>query len=204
MDLRPLMELRIENAYYKPGAQRRGLEGFLGTETAHYEVTENGLRLLSFQPMQNRPESDAPVQNLIAPIQGRYRYHRLFYEVFFRRRNDARGSVLLGANSMDALERLSAEMTEPESVCNSTSTQCTVFPEACTVSVEMQIVVNGKRKTVIWRTVLADVVTAPARRVQVERLYRGRLRQIEVDPQDSEDLQLPLLPGDRVSFGMAR
>jgi tRNA threonylcarbamoyladenosine modification (KEOPS) complex Pcc1 subunit len=200
MDLDPLMALRIENAYYMKGAPRQGLEGFLGTETATYEVTETGLRLLSFQPMPNRPEDDSPVQNLISPIQTRYRYHRLYYEVFFRQRNNVRGSVLLGANSPAALERLSAQMARPESVCNSTSTECTVFPDACTVSVEMQIVVNGKTRSVIWRAVLGDVVSAPVRRLELKRLYGGRLIRVEINPQDSEDLRLPLLPGDHVTY----
>ena len=42
MDLRPDMELRIEDAYYEPGASRRGLTGFLGTEVAQYKVGSKG------------------------------------------------------------------------------------------------------------------------------------------------------------------
>ncbi len=63
------MELRIENAYYKKGASRRGLEGFLGTEVAYYEVTSNRLQLLSVQPMQELPQDDVPVQRLISQSQ---------------------------------------------------------------------------------------------------------------------------------------
>jgi hypothetical protein len=37
MELRPGMELRIENAYYQPGMPRSGLNGFLGTEIAQYK-----------------------------------------------------------------------------------------------------------------------------------------------------------------------
>jgi hypothetical protein len=36
MELRPQMELRIENAYYRKGMPKRGLDGFLGTEIARY------------------------------------------------------------------------------------------------------------------------------------------------------------------------
>jgi hypothetical protein len=44
VELRPQLRLRIENAYYKAGASRRGIEGFLGTEIAKYEVSPRGLR----------------------------------------------------------------------------------------------------------------------------------------------------------------
>ncbi len=60
MDLRPGMELSIENAYYADGMPKRGLNGFLGTEVARYEVRPRGLRLLSVQPMKNRPADQVP------------------------------------------------------------------------------------------------------------------------------------------------
>ena len=52
VELRPLMELRVENAYYQKGMPKRGLNGYLGTEVARYRlVPRGGLRLLSVQPM---------------------------------------------------------------------------------------------------------------------------------------------------------
>ena len=49
VDLRPKMELRVENAYFREGiCQRRGMDGFLGTGVARYEVRLQGaLRLRS-------------------------------------------------------------------------------------------------------------------------------------------------------------
>lgn len=57
LELRPYMELRIENAYYEPGASKGGLTGFLGTEVAQYKMRLHvGLQLLSVRSMQHRPD----------------------------------------------------------------------------------------------------------------------------------------------------
>jgi hypothetical protein len=113
MDLRPLMELRIENAYYQPGMPKHGLAGFLGTELAQYQVSAHGLRLLSVQTMKDRPPNDLPVERLISPVQAGYPYHRFYYEVFFKGDTNSRGSVLLGANSVRELDRLSVGLAHP-------------------------------------------------------------------------------------------
>ncbi len=199
IELRSLMELRIENAYYEKGASRRGLEGFLGTEVARYEVGSHGLRLLSVQSMKERPEGDAPVQDLIPPTQTGFRYYRLYFEIIFRRNNNSHGSVLLAANSIEELDRLSAQLSHPETVCNEASKHRTAFPEACSVSVEMRIVVNGKPQIVLWGSILASLTDRP-QHLELRRLYAGRLIPVEINPQDPNALRLPLLPGDHVSW----
>src|SRR5579875_3344815 len=78
MDIRPLMDMRIENAYYENGATRGGLEGFLGTEVATYGMTAHGLELLSVRSMSNRPPADLPVQDLISRAQSTHRFYRLY------------------------------------------------------------------------------------------------------------------------------
>lgn len=201
VELRPRMELRVENAYYQEGMPKHGLAGFLGTEVAHYEVRpEGGLRLLSFQAMSNRPKDQKAVQKLIRAQQQHSRYYRFYYEVFFKGKAEAQGSVLLGAKSRRELERLGAQLSrDPSSVCGEQSHQCTVFPEACSVSLEMEIVVNAVPRVVTWGTVLAGVVANP-RHVKLSRLYRGRLAPVEIDPGDPQALHLPLLPSDRIQW----
>jgi hypothetical protein len=126
LDLRPPMQLRVENAYYREGAPKRGLNGYLGTEIAYYQVQPNGhLRLLSTRPMKDRPHDQPPVDRLMPPFIRRYRYHRFYFAIVFKRNAAERGSVVL---------------TEPDAVCNDRSTHCVVFPEACSVAVE----VNGQ------------------------------------------------------------
>ncbi|MGA7413598.1 MAG: hypothetical protein WBW33_24195 [Bryobacteraceae bacterium] len=200
MDLRPQMDVEVENAYYQKGASRRGLKGFLGTEVARYEVTPQGLRLLSVRPMEDRPAGDPAVQSLIAPDTESFRFYRLYFEIVFARKDNAHGSVLLAANSPEELERLSAQLRNPETVCTEDSTRCTVFPEACSVSVEIKIVVNAKPQVIVWGRLLSSVVTDHPAHVEVKRLYRGRLTAVKLDPHDTNALRLPLLPGDQITW----
>ncbi|MGH8272307.1 MAG: hypothetical protein ACRESG_08285, partial [Gammaproteobacteria bacterium] len=201
MDLRPKMELRIENAYYRPGAPHQGLHAFLGTEIARYRVRTNGtLHLLSVRPIKDRPQSQPSVQQLIAPSQRRYRYHRFYYEVFFGGSGHARGSVLLGANTQPELKRLAGELrTKPDSVCGKSAAHCTAFPEECTVSIAMEVFVNGAPRNLSWDSDLAGVVDHPMH-IEVLRSYHGHLTPIKLNPHDARALQLPLLPGDRVKW----
>ena len=202
LDLRPQMELWIENAYYRQGAPKRGLANFPGTETAKYQVRPKiGLRLISIQShLQKRPPDQPPVQKLIRASQQRYRYYRFFYAIVFRQRGAVRSSVLLGAASINELDRVAALLlSDPDSVCGGQSTHCTVFPAACTVSLEIEIVVNGARQTVPWGSPLASIAAKP-RHIGLVRLYNGRLTPVEIDPTDSNALRLPLLPGDQVDW----
>jgi hypothetical protein len=142
VDLRPPMQLRVENAYYREGAPKRGLDGYLGTEIARYQVQPNGhLHLLTTQHMKDRPHDQQAVERLMPSFIERYRYHRFYFAILFRRNATSRGSVIIGANQDADLERLAAELlTDPDAVCNDRSTHCAVFPEACSVAVE----VNGQ------------------------------------------------------------
>jgi hypothetical protein len=201
VELRPDMELHIEDAYYEPGASRHGLAGFLGTEVAQYKVgPHGGLQLLSVRSMKDRPNDQPPVQELIPRSQQSHRYFRFYYEVLFRKSGNSRGSVLLSANAKNDINLLAAElMSDPDSVCGERSAHCTVFPEACSVSIEMEIVVNGSPRNVIWRSVLSDVMNQP-HHLEFFRMYDGRLRPVKIDADDPKALKLPLLPGDHVKW----
>ncbi|MDQ2776187.1 MAG: hypothetical protein M3Y57_14905, partial [Acidobacteriota bacterium] len=180
IDLRPLMELRIENAYYEKGASRRGLQGFLGTEIARYEVLSSGLQLVSVQSMQQRPPMDTPVQRLISPSVQHARYYRLYFEIVFNSTDNTHGSVLLSANSKKEIEQLSVQLSHPEKLCSQNSNRCAAFPEACSVSVEVKIFVNGRADTLVWGSRLTDVVGEHPQRLQMERLYAGQPASIKI------------------------
>lgn len=201
MDLRPQMEIQIENAYYEKGASRKGLKGFLGTEIARYEITAAGLHLLTVKPMKERPAADLPVERLIAPAQMNLRYFRFYFEIVFARKNNEHGSVLLAANSLDELNQLSNRLAnDPEAVCGKSSAQCTAFPEACSVSIELKLVVNGKPQTAVWGSALSTIVTDHPTHVALKRLYGGRLTEVKLNPHDAYALRLPLVPGDQISW----
>jgi len=202
VELQPQIELRVENAYFREGAPKRGLANFLGTEIARYQVRQTGVleRIALQSRLTQRPADQPPVQQLLSEPQSLYPHHRLFYQVVWNKRADVRSAVLLGAESTDELNRFTAQlMSEPESVCDSVSTHCTVFPEACTASLEIEIVVNGAPRTVLWGSVLADAVERH-RHVELFRPYADRLAPVKIDPHDRDAVRLPLLPGDHIKW----
>jgi hypothetical protein len=75
-----------------------------------------------------------------------------------------------------------------------------VFPEACSVSVEMAIVVNGAPLTVVWGSTLQSVMNRRPRQVSLHRLNAGRLTVVQLEAEDKNALKLPLLPGDRIEW----
>jgi hypothetical protein len=199
LDLRPRMELRVENAYclLSGGCAETGIKGYVGTEVARYEVRPNGqLHLLAVHSMAQRPTDQVPVQDLLLATHQHYTHYRFFFEVLFKGRT--RGSVLLGAASPDELDQLTTRLqASPEAVCTAQSTQCTVFPAACSVSLEMDIEVNHAPRTIPWNSTLASIAAHP-QSVTLLRLYAGRRAPVQLDPSDPKALRLPLLPGDRI------
>jgi hypothetical protein len=200
VDLRPEMFLQVENAYFKEGAPRRGLAGFIGTEVAQYRARPSGgLTLVSVESkVDRRPKDQPPVSKLIPAALAHYRYHRFVYQVIFKAKGETRGAVLLGAGSSSEIQRLGAQLLmDPDAVCGGQSVHCAAFPEACSVSLEMEIFVNGSPRTVIWGSLLASVA-APSRPVELLRKYAGHLTPVKMDSADVNAMRLPLLPGDHV------
>ncbi len=203
VELRPEMELRIENAYYRAGTTKRILANYLGTGIARYQARSNGrLRLISATSgVTELPPGQPPVQRLIRASQARYQHHRFFFQVWFKGKAETRNAVLLSARSKDELDRITSQLvTEPASICgDAESIHCTVFPESCAVSLEIEIVVNGAPRTVLWGSVLASVAARP-QHIELLRRYAGQLTPVEIDSSDSNALRLPLLPGDRLTW----
>ncbi len=202
VDLHPQMQLRIENAYYRDGFPKRGVNGYLGTETAHYQVRARGIRLLSVENvLKPHPREQPPVQELIPVSKTRYAHYRYFYAVVFNHRGNLRGSVLLGAQSIAELDHLSEVlMKDPDSVCEGPSEHCTVFPEMCTASIDLEIFVNGSPRTVSSGSVLASVVAGAHHIDVLRRNDDGRLASLKIEPGNPNALRMPLAPGDRITW----
>jgi len=202
VEVRPLTQLRVENAYFREGAPKHGLANFLGTEIARYQVRRTGvLKEISFEShVSQRPADQPPVQHLVSEPQRLFHHHRLFYQVLLNKKSNVHSAVLLGAPSPQEIDRLTARLlTDPETVCADGSTQCTVFPEACTVSLEMEIVVNGKHRAVLWGSNLAEFADIH-QNVTLFRRYKDQLAPVEMDAHDREALRVPLLPGDVIRW----
>ena len=202
VDLHPQMQLRIENAYYRDGVPKHGINGYLGTEIAHYQVRARGVQLLSIENvLKPHPREQPPVQELIPDSQKRHPHYRYFYAVVFNQRGNVRGSVLLGGGSIEELDRLSAVlMTDAESVCGSRSRHCTVFPQMCTVSIDIEIFVNGIPRTVSSGSSLASVITGAHQVDVLRRNDDGHLESLKIDLDNPGAVRLPLAPGDRITW----
>jgi len=89
-------------------------------------------------------------------------------------------------------------LTHPEQVCGAASSPCTAFAEACSVSIEIHLVINAKDESRDWGSLLTSVVGRHPRRLELRRLYAGRLTPVRVNVADQAALRLPLLPGDQI------
>ena len=198
VDLEPAMQLRIQNAVYRDGFPKHGSDGYLATETAHFEVRARGLRLLSAEDLlRPHPREQAAAPDLIPASRRGFARYRFFYAVVFNHRGNVRGSVLLGAASSEEIERLSEKLlTDPDSVCGADTPRCTVFPEMCTVSIEIQVFVNGAPRLVSWGSSISNVVPG-AHHVKLQRHGGAPL---QIDPTDFRAMHTPLRAGDRVTW----
>jgi hypothetical protein len=197
LDLRPGIRFSVEKAYYTPGATGRGLTGYLGTRLATFGFQPDGaLQLVSQEskPFNDTPAKQLPSEPLLPSYMKGKQSYRFFYAITFARSGRPSASVLLRAKSAKAMEDLSARLqAAPDEVCSPQSDRCTVFPEGSTVSISMEIVVNGTPKVVIWGSSLGSV-TGGRPATSLERTTSGRLESLR------SGLTTPLLPGDRISF----
>lgn len=200
VDLGPRMVLKIENAYYKDGAPRSGLANFLGTESLSLKVMPNGtLRQLDLRTLRSRPARQAAVSELFPAARWRAPAYRFFFQVAVNRASGASSPVLLSGARVEIEQWSERIQRDSASVCAGNAQHCTVFPEACSVSLGMEIAVNRKPTTVLWGSSLASVVGQRSV-FRLHRLHRGRPRPVVLNTADREALRLPLQPGDRISW----
>jgi len=200
VQLQPGIGLLMERAYFRAEAPIEDIRSYLGTETVRYRVTwTDGLTASGpVQHLAERPSTVPPVEQLIAEDQLRRRYHRLFYQVLLNPTDTHRVAILVSGSSLEQIESLTASfLTNPKSVCAGSSHQCVIFPTHTSLSVEIEIVVDGVMQRVPWGRRLSDIrPLGPHPRLF--RRYQGRLTPVEFDPTDSATLAVPLLPGDRI------
>jgi len=195
------MRLKIENAYYRQGMPKRGLKGFLGTEIAQYDLGPGErprLRDKSSNLTGARPPDQPPVTALMK--MNRWRHYRFFFALKFKKLGSERSSVLIGGRTPAALDALTkALLTDADAACRKQDGACVIFPEACSVSPQVRVMVNGEEKHFVWGSPLAAVARSP-RHLELVRLTASGLVPVELDPSDANALRLPLLPGDRITW----
>ena len=201
VDLREAMLLRIENAYYKEGAPRRGIANYMGTEMLVLRVMQSGkLKQLELLTLASRVPSQEAVSSLLPIAQQREYFHRFYFQVVVNRQAGTSSALLLSASSKFRLEQLSKQLaSDPASVCGGKTQDCTVFPDACSVSLGMEIMVNRQPVKIAWGSTLANVV-GQRKQFTLQRQHFGKLVPVQLNPEDPELLRLPFLPGDSISW----
>jgi len=198
VDLLPGTYAKVENAYFRDGAPRTGLEGYIGTQTARFVTDkQRGLRLITTSAAIPLSGGQVAADNLVRSGERNYRFYRYYYAIAFKRNGDSSGAVLLGANSLTELDKLGTQLlADPDTVCGPGSAHCSVFPKTCTVTLEADLEVNGAKRTVYWPAFLGNV--APPGKV-VEVLRDGQAPR-KLDPNIQADLRYALLSGDKVRW----
>ena len=195
-DLREKMSLQIDQAYFREGAESEDIRSYLGLESVRYAKTAAGpLREAEDSPpLAMRSPSQPAARELLPAAQRDLPHHRLYYQLLINETDDRRAAVLLSAPSRETLQQLAAD---PVASCRQEPAACTIFPEHCSVSLQLEIEVDGKKMNVPWGTRLSLIVKGATE----PRLYRStgtRHERVELDPADPKALGIPLLPGDRV------
>ena len=202
VDLRPGIELRIENAYYREGTTQRDVANYLGTATVRYRVVADGsLQSERVETNLKYQPTGQPAIDQLLPLASQNRaFHRFFYQVLIHRQDEHRRAVLLSATEAHELDCLTERLAaDPGTVCGGESMDCTAFPATSTAALEIQIVVNGDKRAVTWRSEVRDVAVRP-KHLKLLRLHAGRKTPVSIDPNDPEALRLPLLPGDCIDW----
>ena len=146
-------------------------------------------------PLAIRPPDQPSVAALMPAAQQRVRFHRFYFQVVVDKKAGTSNALLLSSTSKAGIEQLAKQLaSEPASVCGGKAKQCTVFPEACSVSLGIEIIVNGRPTKIAWSSTLASVV-GTQKQFSLQRQHRGRLVALPLNPDDPEALRLPLLPG---------
>lgn len=204
IDLLPGMQVTAHRAYFSGTAIQ--LDGYLGTETGHWLIEPGGrFRFAggSAEPGLRKPATEPPIEKLMDPVKRRLRVYRLFFQVrwFSGGRDDARGSVILGAPDSAALEAATTMLLSEKQPACGARLDCIPFPPATTVTAEVGVEVNGQQRWVPWGSVVNTLAPpAAASTLRVERRYGRAYVPVEFARDNQEAWRFPLLPGDRLTW----
>lgn len=198
VDLQPGMTLKLERAYFKSATLPRRLENYVGLETALFRVgARRNLARVELSELPQRPGDQAGVATLLREQQLRLRAQRLYFQVALDKKSGTSSAVLLSARSHAELLRV----PDLSLLCGGSKSEalCQVFPEGNSVSLAIDVTVNGVHKSLLWGSNLGSVVGA-ATQFKLQRYYKGKLTEVQLDPAHAETRRLPLFPRDVIQY----
>ena len=103
----------------------------------------------------------------------------------------------MGADSREALRRQDLQLkANARAVLGDSEANSVIFPRNVTVSLQFEILVNGKPASVSWGSSVKNVVGERSSFSMLRR-YGRRNVPVNIDAKDPEALRLSVLPGDR-------
>lgn len=186
MDLTEGMALVLETAYFRDGAKTRTIADYIGTEKLTLRTGRNGtLAVVQHVPLPGRPKGQIPVTAVFPEKERRRRQQRLYFQVVVNKASGKANAVVLSAGGSKEMAALTAQLMG-KAVC---AAGCTVIPEGSSVSLAMEIFVNGEARTVLWGSNVNSVLGT-------QRPFTLRRGEKVMPPGPSQGL----LPGDRIEF----
>ena len=223
MDLRAGLRLEVERAYYRDTALNmaaKSLANYIGTSDATYEIEEKQGRNIHFRlngvaykPHELSSRHDRGIPDFTLPkFASPAPFYRLLLATDFVPDRIKRAALLVGAATIDQINAVTklfqarhglgcADLTQANNVI------CVEFDGEVTVSPEVQVVVNGQIKYLIWGSTIRRLfaeqqvgqLTIP-KTLHIERLFDTQYSEIHFPPDDDAILDLTLVGGDRVSW----
>lgn len=202
IELKPRMGLFIQYALFREGSTEHTLENYLGTESIRYEVEGRG-KLAEFgevSRMEPRPQDAPPVDQLISKRQREKKHHRFFFQVVIYTPEAQRVAALISSDSPEELQSLTEKLQSGVTAMEDVSADnYALLPENASAAVEFSFTVDGSPTRAVWGARLSRFI-AGSPQPQLLRLYKGKWRRVDFDPEDRQSLAMPLLPGDRVEL----
>jgi hypothetical protein len=202
-----------------PGQLVMNVEGLEGFETSYYEVRPRSGGGVEFGLTSVEQNRIGKISNPAVPAAFRFEIApgiRHFRLLFLRRISVAdRDISLLGGASWSVLLASAQRFdTVPGAVSECTTTpglQCVAVTAKTAILSEVGVSLNGQPAFVPVGGNLGELLNNAGFETQiqhdgalanlkVERLWRGKLYPVQIDPKDSQTFRLVLFPGDRVSW----
>ena len=204
VDLLPGMRVSATRAYFSGTAVT--LNEYLGAETGEWTI-EPGPRFRfagsTPEPGLRKPATEPSIEKLLDPAKRKMRVYRMFFQVrwFTGGRDDARGSVILGAPDAASLEAATKILLAEKMPECGARLDCIPFPGSTTVTSEIGIDVNGERRWLPWGTTVRSTAPPSSREtLRVERRWGKSLAPVEFTRDNDEAWRFPLLPGDSLHW----
>lgn len=220
IELGPGMRLFIERSIFRNEAgDTNQVSNYLGERKTYYDVAGSPVKGTALKRdgewrskgLPSRAGAEYPDTGLAHQFAG-MRELRLFVFTLFVPPQVRRNSLLIGVrNPEDMVDITQAIQKDLEIPCKELASRgavCASFDGVVSASVEMDVMVNGRRRyfpigsTV--ETAMAGVSpraeAAALQTLRIQRLFRGGYRDVRFRPNNPELPKLELFAGDRISW----